>query len=92
MTLNIYLYQKENIMKELKEILKNLTPDQVRELKECKTVQEILDVAKVEEIVITPEQAEIALKLIAQPHEQLSDDEIEKVTGGYNFSIGARAL
>ncbi|WMJ83974.1 hypothetical protein ACS3UN_12890 [Oscillospiraceae bacterium LTW-04] len=79
-------------MKELKEMFENLTPNQKIKLKECKTVQEILGVAKVEEIVITPEQAEIALKLIAQPHEQLSDDEIEKVTGGYNFSIGARAL
>ncbi|WMJ83973.1 hypothetical protein ACS3UN_12885 [Oscillospiraceae bacterium LTW-04] len=69
-------------MKELKEILKNLTPDQVRELKECKTVQQILDVAKGVEVVITSEQAGEVLQMITPPDRQLSDEEIENITGG----------
>ncbi|WMJ83975.1 hypothetical protein ACS3UN_12895 [Oscillospiraceae bacterium LTW-04] len=69
-------------MGELKEILNNLTPEQTSKIKGCRTAREILDVAKVEAIDITLEQAEGILRMAAPSSRQLLDDEIEKVTGG----------
>lgn len=78
-------------MEELKAILINLTPEQIGKIKDCKTAQEILDVAKAEALAVTPEQAEIVLKLITPPYGLLSDEEIEKVAGG-SFTIAGTQM
>jgi len=69
-------------MKELNEILKNVTTEQESKIKSCKTVQEVLDTADSEEIAISIEQAEMIMNIITAPEVQLLDEVMDQVDGG----------
>ena len=60
--------------------IKKLTPEQIENVKACKTAEEIIAVAKAEGIEITVGQAEEILK--ANKDNKLGDEELSKVTGG----------
>lgn len=56
--------------------------EQIEKFKSCKTTEEIVAIAKLENIDITVKQAEEILKKLVPLQGQISDQELEKVAGG----------
>lgn len=51
----------------------------------CKSAEEVVSVAKVQNLNLTPEQAGEILQVLSG---ELSDETLKKVVGGYPFAIG----
>jgi predicted ribosomally synthesized peptide with nif11-like leader len=72
-------------MENLSEMIKKVTSEQIGKVKNCKTAEEILAVAKAESIEITTEQAEEILKMLFPPNGEISDEDLDHVAGGHHI-------
>jgi predicted ribosomally synthesized peptide with nif11-like leader len=72
-------------MENLREMMKKATQEQIEKIKDCKTAEEIIVVAKSEGFEITSEQAEELLKMLFPPNGEISDEELDNIAGGQNM-------
>lgn len=62
-------------------IMKNLTPELVAKAKAAKSAEELLELAKVNDVELTDEEAKICFEQL-HANGAVSDDELEAVAGG----------
>jgi len=63
------------------EIIMKITPQMMAKFEKCKSTNDVLELAKKENISLTFEQAKNAFELLQS--EDVSDEAMEKVTGGW---------
>jgi hypothetical protein len=74
----------------IKEILENGTQEQIDKLRDCKTAEEVLALAKELGIVLDKAQNEELAALFQTSTGELSDDVLDKIAGGWCNYMNAK--
>ena len=72
--------------------MKNLTPEMIEKAKAAKTAEELLDLAKENNVEMTADEAKTYFAQLGPKSGELDDDDLDNVAGGAGGCLGATEL